>query len=267
MLAMGAAACGSAAASKQGPEPTVVISLVEGPRAARTAVPPPTPSPTVTPAPLAQQVCLVSPSRGVSLDYVPPDLVTLPQGPYVGPAVQMRRTAADALKELLDAAAAQKIYLFAVSGYRSADLQKETLDNEIAQYGAAKAYSEVALPGHSEHQLGDAVDVLSRRDPVDMDETFGLTPEGEWLAANAPAYGFVISYPKGKQAITGYVYEPWHIRYLGLQLAQQVTLSGLTITEFLPGRGLDGCPLQNGLLNVGPAMTSPAAITPTPFRR
>src|SRR5205823_4174590 len=127
------------------------------------------PTPAITPAPLAAQLCLVSPNRAIPTSYVPPDLVTLPQGPYVGPAVLMRRQAAGALMQLLNGAAAQHIYLFAVSGYRSAELQQQTLDAEIKQHGPAKAYSEVALPGHSEHQLGDAVDVLSMRDPIDVD--------------------------------------------------------------------------------------------------
>ena len=119
-----------------------------------------------------------------------------------------------------------------MSGYRSAELQQQTLDAEIKHYGPAKAYTEVALPGHSEHQLGDAVDVLSVRDPVDVDDRFGDTPEGRWLDANAPAYGFVVSYPKGSQPITGYVYEPWHIRFIGTDLATELYNQG-----YLQGNG------------------------------
>jgi D-alanyl-D-alanine carboxypeptidase len=264
-MALILAACGGGHGGAKGSKtPAVVIALVDQNHPALTAVPglpTPAPTPAITPAPLSEQLCLVSPSRGIPLSYVPPDLVTLPQGPYVGPAVLMRKQAAEALTQLLNGAAAQHVYLFAVSGYRSAELQQQTLDAEIKQYGPEKAYSEVALPGHSEHQLGDAVDVLSVRDPVDMDDSFGDTPEGKWLAANAPAYGFVVSYPKGSQPITGYVYEPWHIRYVGVPLAQEITASGLTLTQYLPLHGMDGCPLQYGELT-----PTPAAATATPGR-
>jgi D-alanyl-D-alanine carboxypeptidase len=104
----------------------------------------------------------------------------------------------------------------------------------------------VADPCHSEHQLGVAVDVAAARDPTNLEQSFGDTPEGRWLAANAPAYGFVISYPKGKEAVTGYVYEPWHVRYVGLPLAQQIVASGQTLTEYLPAHGPAACTIQNG---------------------
>jgi D-alanyl-D-alanine carboxypeptidase len=217
---------------------------------AKVAAAAPTPTPTPPPPP---QLCLVSPLRSVPLSYVPPDLVKLPESAFVGPAVLMRREAADALNALIQGAASQQIYLYAVSGYRSSAQQQETLDREIKLYGSAKAHSEVALPGHSEHQLGVAVDVLSQRDKVDMDDSFGSTPEGRWLVANAPAYGFVISYPKDKEPITGYIYEPWHIRYVGSPLAQQITATGLTLTEYLPLYHMDGC-------DVGGAATA----SPTP---
>lgn len=255
-----AGACGGAKGVASTKPPTVAIAPVDQPRPAVTTVPdPPTvpPTPAITPAPLAAQLCLVSPNRAIPTSYVPPDLVTLPQGQYVGPAVLMRRQAADALMQLLNGAAAQHIYLFAVSGYRSAEQQQQTLDAKIKQYGPARAYSEVALPGHSEHQLGDAVDVLSVRDPVDGDDRFGDTPEGQWLDANAPAYGFVVSYPKGSQPITGYVDEPWHIRYVGIPLAREIAASGLTLTQFLPLHGMDGCPLQNGELTPTPSAAAP----------
>ena len=99
------------------------------------------------------------------------------------------------------------------------------------------------------------------RDPVDVDDSFGDTPEGQWLAANAPAYGFVVSYPKGSQPITGYVYEPWHIRYVGIPLAQEITASGLTLTQFLPLHGMDGCPLQNGELTLTPSAAGASTAT------
>jgi LAS superfamily LD-carboxypeptidase LdcB len=186
-------------------------------------------------------LCLVTRDRGVPATYIPPDLVQLSQGPTVGPAVLLRTDAANALLRLLDGATAQKVHLIAISGFRSYELQQQTLAQEIKQYGPQKAHSEVADPGHSEHQLGVAVDVAAARDPTNLDQSFGGTPEGRWLAANAVSFGFVISYPIGKETVTGYAYEPWHIRYVGLPLAQSIAASGQTLTEYLPAHGLGAC--------------------------
>lgn len=197
-----------------------------------------TPAPSPTPPP--PQLCLVTREHGVGETYVPPDLVTLPAESSIG-VQQMRQEAAGALLQLLDAARAEGLRLVAVSGYRSYQDQAATLQREIRNFGEAQARRQVAAPGHSEHQLGLAVDVTTARNP-DLAEAFGNEPEGRWLAANAARFGFVISYPAGKEAITGYIYEPWHIRYVGTAIAQQVIASGLTLTEFLPARGMAGCP-------------------------
>ena len=85
------------------------------------------------------------------------------------------------------------------------------------------------------------MDVSVPRKPFVLDQSFGGEPEGRWLAANAHRFGFVISYPAGKEAITGYIYEPWHIRYVGVPLAEQIVASGLTLTEYLPQHGMAGC--------------------------
>ena len=84
--------------------------------------------------------------------------------------------------------------------------------------------------GHSnlsQHYAGLAFDVGN------ISESFGDTPSGKWLSENAHLYGFIIRYPKGKQSITGYIYEPWHIRYLGTEVATEVKTSGLTLEEYL----------------------------------
>ena len=225
----------------------LVLALSGCGSATNRPTPPPlraaSPPPSTIPRPL--QLCLVTRDHGIPESYVPPDLVALQQGPAIGPAVLMRPEAATALMQLLDGARAQRVYLIAISGYRSAEQQRDVLQQETKLYGPAKANSEVAPPGHSEHQLGVAVDVLAARDPNDLDQSFGATPEGQWLAANAPAYGFVISYPAGKDGITGYVYEPWHIRFVGLPLSWSVIGAGQTLTEFLPAHGMDGCDEQN----------------------
>ena len=86
---------------------------------------------------------------------------------------------------------------------------------------------DTARPGYSEHQTGLAFDIIN------TDPSFDSTPEGKWLAANCYKYGFIIRYPKGKENITGFVYEPWHIRYLGVEIATSVYDSGLCLEEYL----------------------------------
>ena len=202
----------------------------------------PTATPSPAPTPTPPQLCLVTRDRGVGPSYVPPDLTVLPAEVSAAAGVRMRQEAAQALLQLLTTARDEGHHLLAVSGYRSYDEQKQVLDQEIRRFGEAQAARQVAQPGHSEHQLGVAVDLTLRRKPYDLDQSFGGEPEGQWLAAHAPRFGFVVSYPPGKEAITGYVYEPWHIRYVGAPLAQQVLVSGLTLTEFLAARGVGGCP-------------------------
>ena len=89
----------------------------------------------------------------------------------------------------------------------------------------ANTYS--ALPGHSEHQTGLAFDIGS------VERSFVDTSEAKWIEENAHLYGFIVRYPKGKSDITGYIYEPWHVRYLGIDIATDVKNSGLTLEEYL----------------------------------
>lgn len=114
-----------------------------------------------------------------------------------------------------------------VSGFRSYEKQKSVFEYwcSIDGYETACTYS--ALPGQSEHQTGLAIDITS------LNQSYGTTDEGKWLAANCWQYGFILRYPKGKESITGYMYEPWHVRYLGTSTAKLVYDSGLTLEEFL----------------------------------
>lgn len=128
----------------------------------------------------------------------------------------------------LSAAAAQEgLNIWLASGYRSYDYQSSIYDNYVSIYGSETADSFSARPGHSEHQTGLAIDVNS------IDDSFAGTPEAIWLENHAHEYGFIIRYPKGKESITGYKYEPWHIRYLGVEKATAVYNSGLTLEEYL----------------------------------
>ena len=132
-----------------------------------------------------------------------------------------------AMNELIAAARQEGLKLWVASGFRDYALQKRLYERYSARDGKAAADRYSARPGHSEHQTGLAFDFNS----VDM--SFDNTPESRWLAENCWRYGFIIRYPADKEAITGYKYEPWHVRYLGKELAKDVYDSGLCLEEYL----------------------------------
>lgn len=123
------------------------------------------------------------------------------------------------------------MYLEIVSGFRSFEEQKAIYDNDLAEKGKEYVDNYSAVPGHSEHQLGLAIDVTNDGSAsVNID--FADTKEAEWISKNAHKYGFIIRYPRGKKQVTGYEYEPWHLRYLGPDLAKKIYDSGLTLEEY-----------------------------------
>lgn len=178
---------------------------------------------------------VVNKKRSLPIGYVPGDLVE-PEVPFSfeGPHEkrQMRKEAADALEKLFAGAQKDGIELRAVSGYRSYKRQVSIFNNNVKTKGQAYATQVSAVPGTSEHQTGLAIDVSSPSVGNALEQTFGASKEGEWLAKHAPEYGFIIRYMKGKEDVTGYVYEPWHIRYVGEDIAEDVTKQGLTLEEY-----------------------------------
>lgn len=179
---------------------------------------------------------LVNKKNALPADYVPPDLVE-PNVRFISDEWHerrlMRAEAAAALEEMFAAAEEDGIYLAGVSGYRSYEYQAFLFDTYVSIDGleAAERYS--ARPGQSEHQTGLAMDISGSTGVCAADDCFAGTPEAEWLAARAHEFGFIIRYPEGKEHITGYIYEPWHVRYLGKELARKVYESGLTYEEYL----------------------------------
>lgn len=119
------------------------------------------------------------------------------------------------------------ICLCVYSGFRSYNYQRKIYNDYVSVYGQETADTFSARAGHSEHQTGLAIDVNC------ADDSFDGTPEALWLAENSWKYGFIIRYPKEKQHITGYKYEPWHVRYLGRKVAEKVYCSGLTLEEYV----------------------------------
>lgn len=123
--------------------------------------------------------------------------------------------------------------LLMTSGYRSYNYQQVLWDNYIQSEGEAAAAKYSAKPGESEHQTGLAADVTSPGVNYELENEFGQTPEGLWMLKNAHKYGFILRYPKGKELITGYVYEPWHIRYVGKAVAAEIYKKGITLEEYV----------------------------------
>jgi len=188
-------------------------------------------------------VCLVTKQQGLGASYTPPDLMPLPVRVSASDGLRLRRPATEAVTALIEAAAGEGQVLFVLSAFRSFQEQDVVLQTEIRLLGRTVAERQVAPPGHSEHQLGLAVDLTTKRAPYELRAEMGQEAEGRWLTLHAPRFGYVISYPQGKEAVTGYTYEPWHIRFVGKPLAEQVSASGLTLTEFLPKHNLAGpCP-------------------------
>ncbi|NLP18657.1 MAG: M15 family metallopeptidase [Firmicutes bacterium] len=169
-------------------------------------------------------------------DYVPPDLVE----PNITfsftedlPKRLMRQEAAAALELLFEQAAAEEIQIAAVSGYRSYDRQKTIFTSRAQERGFEVANRTTAYPGQSEHQTGLAMDVSGASVGYGLVQSFGQTKEGIWLAQMAPDFGFIIRYPQGREEETGYSYEPWHLRYVGLGAAREITDRGLILEEYV----------------------------------
>ncbi len=165
-------------------------------------------------------------------DCAPNALVSLPDEYAYGPQEVVEGILPDLLA-LLEAASEAGHLVAVVSSYRSYETQRNTFEYHVNEYGLDQALRVSARPGHSEHQLGTTVDFSSTAVSYELVEAFGSTPEGRWLAEHAHEYGFILSYPEGKEVVTGYAYEPWHFRWVGRELAAEVRASGLTLGQFL----------------------------------
>jgi D-alanyl-D-alanine carboxypeptidase len=177
---------------------------------------------------------LVNKSRRLPSSYIPPDLVLVetPTCLEMEEVRKMRREASAALTELFRAAAGEGFTLVARSGYRAYRTQEALYNNYVFTQGQEYADRYSARPGTSEHQTGLVMDITSPEMNYQLEESFGETPAGMWVAANAHRFGFIIRYPRGKEGITGYAYEPWHLRYVKPALAGRLHSLGLTLEEF-----------------------------------
>ncbi|GAB6138409.1 D-alanyl-D-alanine carboxypeptidase family protein [Halanaerobaculum tunisiense] len=179
---------------------------------------------------------LVNKNYSLPADYVPQNLV-VPGVSFPFEEFQqkklMREEAATALERLFTRANQENIDLYAISGYRSYDRQEAIFGAKAMERGLEVANRFSAKPGESEHQTGLAMDVSSPQVNFRLTQEFGATKEGSWLRENAPQFGFIIRYSKGKKEITGYQYEPWHIRYVGEDIASEIAKQNITLEEYL----------------------------------
>ena len=176
---------------------------------------------------------LVNTENPLNPHYIPSDLME-PDIPFYAPGNDPRRLlqreAAIAAEELFKRAQKEEIHLWGISGYRSYKRQEEL-------FSSANGRSGVAPPGCSEHQTGLALDISCPDENYELEESFAKTKEGCWLARHCALFGFILRYPKNKEEITGFPFEPWHIRYTGIGLASSLTLTGMTLEEYYE-RGL-----------------------------
>ncbi|WP_335871628.1 M15 family metallopeptidase [Bacillus sp. 2205SS5-2] len=184
------------------------------------------------------EMALINKQYFLPNDYIPADLIE-PNVPFTFeedlPKKLLVKEAALALEEMFAAAKNENVELLAASGYRSFDQQKTLFAWYADTHGEEEANKFSARAGQSEHQSGLAMDVSSKSVAYDLTEAFGETPEGKWVATHAAEYGFIVRYPKGKEAITGYKYEPWHLRYVGKEMAREIESEGLTLEEYTRG--------------------------------
>lgn len=182
---------------------------------------------------------LVNKQRRLPDGYAPQDLI-IPnvRFSYAGnrEKMKLRREAAVALEKLFQKAESEQVYLFAVSAYRSHERQRALYESYEQTEGKEVTALYSAFPGTSEHETGLAVDVSSKSIGFQLDTSFEQTKEGIWLREHANEFGYIIRYPKDKTNRTGYSYEPWHIRYIGVEYAKQLYEKGQTLEEAMPNQ-------------------------------
>lgn len=176
-------------------------------------------------------------------DYVPENLVVTDENEnnfhhYKDPSLKpmIRADVLPYFLKMQKVALEAGVHILIDSGYRSYDYQEQVLKKNILEKGD-EAYFTVALPGASEHQTGLAIDIAYYRDGVYTDAVCDGDKEVEWLKENSYKFGFVLRYPKGKESITHISYEPWHYRFVGLELARKLWEQDFTLEEYYEKNG------------------------------
>jgi zinc D-Ala-D-Ala carboxypeptidase len=176
---------------------------------------------------------LLDTSYNLPETYIPPDLA-LTSAAGLSPDYKLRALVMPDLTALVQAAKDAGNPLELQSAYRSYSYQEKTFQYWVNKQGYDAALESSARPGHSEHQLGTAMDFRSAGGAAPWElEDWATTPAGAWLAEHAWKYGFIMSYPKSKETISCYIYEPWHYRYVGKEVSRTMKESRLTLREWL----------------------------------
>ena len=183
---------------------------------------------------------LVNKTHPLSSDYWPEDLVEVSKtvaGVGNKDTKKMRRVAAEAMDRMIAAAAEEGIDIAVRTGFRSYDYQKTLFDSYAKNNGAEKANTFSAHAGESEHQTGLACDLGGKSQNYALSYSFGDTKEGKWCYEHCAEYGFILRFIDGTDKspgpITGYVYEAWHFRYVGEEVAKEIMEKGITFEEYL----------------------------------
>ena len=178
---------------------------------------------------------LVNKQNFLPSDYIPEDLEGLkyyakdrsPDARF------LRKTAADHFHEMVEAAKEEDIDIVSTTAYRSYAFQKNLYDYYVSTKGQAEADKVSAKPGSSEHQTGLVADLSTSEINYANGSAFGNTAAGKWIAKHCWEYGFIVRYPDGLEDITGYTYEPWHVRYVGLVAAREIYDEEITLEEYI----------------------------------
>lgn len=184
---------------------------------------------------MTSYLSLINKDHPLPADYIPSDLIVCPFFFAASPEDEKRqlcRPACNAAARLFEYAKSFGHIFYGISGYRSYLRQQEIFNESLRSKGRIHTEQYIAFPGTSEHQSGLALDISCTSIQLKLDTSFADTPEGKWLVKYAPMFGFIIRYPKGKESVTGYAWEPWHIRYVSRPLALFLSLTGQTLEEY-----------------------------------
>lgn len=176
---------------------------------------------------------LVNKLHAVSKNYKPTDMVAIKGSYTTNQGLEMKADAYKAFKKMRKTAKADGIRFKICSAYRTYSTQKWLYNNYLNTMGKKLRDIRSAYPGRSEHHTGYAIDLVTKSTGWTLTQDFAKTSEGKWINKHCAEYGFIIRYPKGKTDITGYDYEPWHLRYVGVDAAEEITEQGITLEEYL----------------------------------
>lgn len=171
---------------------------------------------------------LVNKNNKLKKEYIPHDLEII-NLKYSTQNKYLKKEAKIAFEKLSEEAQLRNLSIIAVSTYRSYEYQYNLYNYYVETKGIEYADLCSARPGHSEHQTGLAIDVMGSNNDYDL---FEESVEFNWMKNNAHLYGFILRYPKGKETITGFKYEPWHYRYVGVEVATYLYQNNLTLEEY-----------------------------------